>query len=265
MKSIFLTLVVGLAFCGCKSSGPGELAGKLLEVSRSAGFTLTAPVKDDLGKMLGLAEKRARDKSATGRIEALNRLIFSELGFEREVEDESIEFMLLPYVVQNRRGSCLGLAAVYLVLAERLDLEIRGVLIPRHFFLRHRQRNIEMLREGEAMTDEWYQKTWRVPADVGAYMRPLSEKELLAVYRFNLGNAFRMQGDYQGAERIYRRVIDDFPDFAEAHANLGLVLHLQKDFPAAEQAYMNARSLQPELPGLAGNLEALKTDSGEVP
>lgn len=265
MKGVFPILVVGVAMYGCKSSGPGDLAGKLLEVSRSAGFPLTDPVKDDLEEMLDLAEKRVRAKSGTGRIEELNRLIFSELGFEREVEDESVEFMLLPCVIQNRKGSCLGLAAVYLVLAERLELEIRGVLVPRHFFLRHRQRNIELLREGEAMPDEWYQKTWRVPAEAGAYMRPLSEKELLAVCRFNLGNVFRTQGAYQRAESIYRGVIEDFPDFAEAHANLGLVLHLRRDFPAAEQAYLKAQSLQPGLPGLSGNLEALQTDMGGVP
>ena len=60
-------------------------------------------------------------------------------------------------------------------------------------------------------------------------------------------------------------MIGAFPDFAEAHANLGLVFQLQKDYPGAKQAYQTAKALQPDLPGLAGNLDALKTDMGETP
>ena len=262
MKSIFLTLVIAVSFSGCKSSSPGALAVKLMAVSSDAGVPLTDFVKDELEEMLDLAEKRAQGKSGPGRIDSLNRLIFEELGFEREVEDDSIEFMLLPNVINNKKGSCLGLAALYLVLAERLDIQIRGVLVPRHFFLRYQQRNIELLRKGAAMPDEWYRKTWQVPRGASAYMRALTETELLAVFRFNLGNAYRMKGEYDRAEKIYRWVIASFPDFAEAHANLGLVLQLQKKFKPAEEAYLKAQALQPELSGLKQNLDTLRIDMG---
>lgn len=260
MKSIVLTLVMAVSLPGCKSSSPGPLAKKLLAISSQAGVSPTDQA--ELNKILDLAEERAQGKSGPERIDSLNRLIFEELGFEREVEDDSIEFMLLPNVIKNQKGSCLGLAALYLVLAEKLDLQIRGVLVPRHFFLRHQQRNIELLRKGEAMPDEWYRKTWQVPEGVSAYMRALTEQELLAVFQFNLGNASRMKGEYDQAKKIYQRVIESFPDFAEAHANLGLVLQLQKEFKPAEEAYLKARSLQPGLPGLKQNLEALRTDMG---
>jgi protein O-GlcNAc transferase len=96
-------------------------------------------------------------------------------------------------------------------------------------------------------------------------MRPLAEKELLAVFRFNLGNARRMTGEYPEAEEIYWQVVAVFPEFAEAHANLGLVLQLQKKFKPAEESYLRAQSLQPDLPGLKQNLEALHTDMGQTP
>jgi len=263
MKSILLTLAVAISLYGCKSSGPGPLAKKLLAVSSEAGVSLTNQA--ELDRVLDLAEKRTEDKSGAERVEALNRLIFEELKFEREVQDDSIKFMLLPYVIEKKRGSCLGLAALYLVLAERLDMKVEGVLVPRHFFLRHRGRNIELLRKGESMPEEWYKKTWRVPEGASAYLRPLTEEELVAVFRFNLGNARRMKGDYREAEEIYWQVIDAFPDFAEAHANLGLALQLQKKFKLAEEAYLRARSLQPGLPGLKQNIEALRIDMGQTP
>jgi regulator of sirC expression with transglutaminase-like and TPR domain len=260
MKRILITLLTAFALCGCKSSAPGELAKKLLAVSAEAGV----PLKNgaELEKILDLAGGRTRGRSGADKIDALNRLIFEELKFEREVQDDSIEFMLLPYVLEHKKGSCLGLAALYLVLAERAGVEVRGVLAPRHFFLRHERRNIELLRKGEPMPDEWYQKTWQVPEGAGAYMRPLAEKELLAVFRFNLGNARRMTGEYPEAEEIYWQVVAVFPEFAEAHANLGLVLQLQKKFKLAEESYLRAQSLQPDLPGLRQNLETLHTDMG---
>ena len=176
MKSILLTLVIAMSLSGCKSSSPGALAVKLMAVSSSAGVPPADSDKDGLEKILDLAEKRAKGKSGPEQIDLLNRLIFGELGFERQVEDDSIEFMLLPYVVKNKKGSCLGLAALYLVVAERLGLEVKGVLVPRHFFLRYKQRNIELLRKGEAMSDQWYQKTWQVPEKSTAYLRPLADK-----------------------------------------------------------------------------------------
>jgi regulator of sirC expression with transglutaminase-like and TPR domain len=260
MKRILLTLLLAIALGGCKSPAPGPLAKKLLAVSSQAGFPLTD--RDALGKILDLAEKKTKGESGADKIDALNRLIFEELKFEREVQDDSIKFMLLPYVLEHKKGSCLGLAALYLALAERSGLEVRGVLVPRHFFLRHKHRNIELLRKGAAMPDEWYKETWQVPAGAPAYLRMLTERELLAVFWFNLGNARRMKGEYEKAEEIYGRVIADFPDFAEAHANLGLVLQLQKKFEPAMESYLDARALQPGLPGLKQNIDALKTDMG---
>lgn len=261
MKRILFTLLTVISFSGCKSS-PGPLAKKMLVVSESAGVSLTD--EDQLKRILDLAEKRTKGKSGADKVDALNRLIFEELKFEREVNDQSVKFMLLPYVLEHKKGSCLGLAALYLVLAERAGLEVRGILVPRHLFLRHKDRNIELLRKGEQMPDEWYTRTWQVPEGGSAYLRMLTETELLAVFDFNLANARRMKGEYPQAEEIYRQVIAVFPDFAEAHANLGLVLQLQKKFESAMQAYLKARSLQPDLPGLKQNIKALRTDMGST-
>jgi regulator of sirC expression with transglutaminase-like and TPR domain len=260
MRRILLALTIVISFSGCKSSSPGPLAKRLIGISERAGVPLAD--EDRLVKMLDLAGKRTKGKSSADKVDALNRLIFDELKFEREVKDESIKFMLLPYVLEHKRGSCLGLAALYLMLAERAGLEVRGILVPRHLFLRHKQRNIELLRKGAAMPDKWYTRTWQVPEGAPAYLRLLTERELMAVFDFNLGNARRMKGEYPEAEEIYRQVIADFPDFAEAHANLGLVLQLQKKFEPAMEVYLKAQSLQPELPGLTQNIEALRTDMG---
>jgi tetratricopeptide (TPR) repeat protein len=137
-----------------------------------------------------------------------------------------------------------------------------GVLVPGHFFVQVREaggvRNVELLRGGEAMPESWYRQKYGVPTPAcAAYLRPLTQAEVLAVARFNLGNHHREAVDLPRAAAAYRQASRDFPGFPEAHASLGLTLHLQKRLPEARAAYLAARRLCPTLPGLDKNLAAL--------
>ena len=44
-------------------------------------------------------------------VTVLNEAIFDSLGFEREVDDTDLRFVLLPSVLRARRGSCVGLGS----------------------------------------------------------------------------------------------------------------------------------------------------------
>jgi regulator of sirC expression with transglutaminase-like and TPR domain len=187
----------------------------------------------------------------------LSRLVFEDFGFEREVEDGDPRFVLLPTVMAQRRGTCVGLTQVYLAVSEQLDLDLRAVLVPGHLFVRHGRRNIELLRHGEEMPAEWYRERYGAPARVLAYMRPLSREETLAVLHYNIGNILRRKGELPAALAHYNEAVLLFDAWPEAHANRGLTLHLQGELDAARRAYLRARSLHAELPGLAANLELL--------
>ncbi|MBW1873362.1 MAG: tetratricopeptide repeat protein, partial [Deltaproteobacteria bacterium] len=137
----------------------------------------------------------------------------------------------------------------------------------KHFFLRLEKTggytNIELLRKGEQMPDEWYRQKWQVPKKSGAYLRTLSDSETEAVFLFNLGNVYRLRRMTAKAIRRYRKVTDLFEEFAEAHANLGLVYQTVADYRQAELAYQKAAELYPNLPGLVDNLAALKLKLSE--
>jgi regulator of sirC expression with transglutaminase-like and TPR domain len=168
--------------------------------------------------------------------------------------------MLLPTVLRNRRGTCLGLAQFYLVVAQRIDLELSAVVVPGHLYLRAPgpvPNNIELLRRGIRRSDPFYRSMFQVPEGVAAYMRPLSGDELLGVVHYNLGNAARVRGDLDLALRhatVAVRLFDDYPD---AHAARGLVFQLRGDVQAAETAYGRAHALYPGLAGLSENIKAL--------
>jgi regulator of sirC expression with transglutaminase-like and TPR domain len=197
-------------------------------------------------------------------VDSLTAVVFGELGFAREVERTATRFMLLPSVVADRKGSCVGLGALYLVLAERLGIPLDGVMVPGHFFVRARAsgttraRNVELLRRGEAMPDSWYVgKYGPWPAEATAYLRPLSPEEVLAIHWFNLGNQRRGDRDWTGAAEAYGHATDELPAFAEAWASLGAMRQTAGDRVGAARAYRSAGRANPDLAGLAQNVQLL--------
>jgi tetratricopeptide (TPR) repeat protein len=245
---------------------PGPIASALLalagELATPPGEVAAAWVR--LGEIAGRAAQRRRD--AGGDLAAgLGAALFDELGFAREIADPDLRFTLLPSVVDGRRGGCLGLGALYLVLAELLEAPLEGVLVPGHFFVRvpgPAPRNLELLRRGEAMPDQWYRSKygpWPASAS-SAYGRAVSVTELVAIHWFNAGNLRRDAGDLDAAERAFARAVAGFPAFAEAQASLGTVLQLRGRLDAAEAAYRAAGRARPDLPGLADNLAWLDAE-----
>ena len=273
---IFMSAAIVLAFSACTDATKetplpkSALSTSLMSLSEDARIRLAAPVppfEEVLGEWTRLrkeAIRRVGTRKGELAVAALSQFIFEEKGFVREVDDSDIRFMLLPWVIRHRKGSCLGLAGLYLVLARDLNLPIHGVLVPGHFFLRLQQKssrvNIELLRKGERMPDEWYKEKWPFEGKPEAYLRTLSDQETLAVFHFNLGNARREALHLDYAIRSYQQATSLFGTFAEAHASLGLSHQVRGDKQAAEKAYLRARELQPGLPGLEHNLARLRKE-----
>jgi regulator of sirC expression with transglutaminase-like and TPR domain len=198
-------------------------------------------------------------------------VLFDELGFQREIDDTAMRFFQLSSVLRDRRGSCLGLGALTMAVAERLGVPLDGVLLPGHFFVRSRgpgAHNIELLRRGEVMPDEWYRNKYGPWPEAGAYNRPVSPTELAAIHWYNRGNDLRKNGDWEAAQTAFAKAAQSFPDFAEASASLGAIQQQRGDLAGAQRSYRQAAAAWPDLPGLQGNLDLLQqlpADSGTRP
>ncbi len=268
MRAASLLCALGAVCCGCRSeppaSPPSTMVDALVSLAAEArgGRGGAVDARNALGQLARLAARVEVDlrRGEEHPVDVLNRHVFVQWGFRREVDDPSLRHMLLPGVLSRRRGSCLGLAGLYLSLGERLGLPLRGVLAPGHFFVRYdgaRRRDVELLKQGRQMPRSWYVRKYEVPPKNPLYLRSLTPAETLAVFRFNLANGHRERGDLQAALADYRRVVAALPDFAEAQANLGLTLHRLGDRRAARAAYVRARAANPRLKGLDRNLRAL--------
>jgi tetratricopeptide (TPR) repeat protein len=258
-------VVLASAAIGCARrpahAPPGPLASALIAVAADLGST-PAEVETAWRALDGIAD-RVYDRHRRTRgdwVDDLNAVVFGELGYEREIESRDLRFVRLPSVIAQRRGSCLGLGALYLALGERLGVPLDGVMVPGHFFVRLGGRNVELLRRGEAMPDDWYRGKygpWPAAAD---YLRPLAVSEVVAVHWFNAGNTLRAARDLPRAANAYARAAAEFPGFAEAKASLGAVRQLQGSLADAEAAYEDAARARADLPGLAENLAVLKRE-----
>jgi regulator of sirC expression with transglutaminase-like and TPR domain len=204
------------------------------------------------------ARVRARHRGSGGPgVDDLRAVLFDEEKFQREIDSDDPRFFVLSSVLATRRGSCLGLGALMLALGERVGVPLDGIMVPGHFFVRTREapaRNIELLRAGEAMPDDWYRAKYGPwPAASAEYFRPLDATEVAGVHWFNAGNYLRRRGDLAAAAGAFARAAQEFPTFAEAYASLGAAEQQQGKLPAAALAYERAARVRPDLPGLERN------------
>jgi Transglutaminase-like superfamily len=266
-----LTLVamatVGCARGSLASQPPGPMSSTVVALAADLGAAPT-DVADSWARVDEIAsrvrEHHARASSGDW-IADMNAVVFDQLGFEREIASQDVRFFRLPSVIAQRRGSCLGLGALYLVVAERLGVGLDGVMVPGHFFVRTREpahRNVELLRGGESMPDAWYRTKYGPwPEAKGSpYFRPLAPSEVAAVHWFNAGNHLRAAHDLAGATVAYDRAAAALPAFAEAEASLGAVRQLEGALDQAEEAYRRAARDRPDLVGLDHNLALLKQE-----
>ena len=266
-RAALVCAVAAATAMGCTRSAtgrpPGPMVSALFALAAEFGADADATTRawtalQDIAVRVEQRHRRTRADVA----DDLNAVVFGELGFEREIDSAATRFFSLSSVIGDRRGSCLGLAALYLAIGERIGVPLDGILLPGHFFVRSRgpgHHNVELLRRGEAMPDDWYGKKYGPWPEAGsAYFRPVTVTELVAIHWYNRGNDLRTAGDIVGAEAAYVRAAREFPGFAEAHASLGAVQQLRGAFADAEASYREAARAWPALPGLAGNVELLK-------
>jgi regulator of sirC expression with transglutaminase-like and TPR domain len=257
-------LLLAAACCACGAPSRRPFVQSLLAAARDAG-AVDSTTERFYWRELERLTLLARSTLAPGPAIAaeLSRLIFEQRGFVREVTETDLRFVLLPGVLRDRRGSCVGLGSLYLALTEALGIPAHGVLRPGHFYVRlehgARHTNVELLHRGEVMPDSWYEGRFPAASQAGGeYGRALTAQESLGVVHYNVGNQRRRERRFEAARAAYARAVRQFPGFAEAHASLGAVLHLLGRVDDARSSYQVARRLNPQLPDLELNLSLLE-------
>jgi tetratricopeptide (TPR) repeat protein len=193
-------------------------------------------------------------------IPIINQYLFEELGFKPISHANDPNDLFLHSVMDRRQGYCLSLSILYLALAERLGLDLYGVVVPGHFFVRYEKGrvrfNVETTSGGASPADEHYIIKFNVP-DNGhnsIYMKNLTKRQTLGCFFNNLGNIYSEIGDTKTAQVALERAVAINPALSESRANLGNI-YLQKGrVNDAVQQYQAALQLNPGDPKTYNNL-----------
>ncbi|MBN2021004.1 MAG: tetratricopeptide repeat protein [Sedimentisphaerales bacterium] len=169
-----------------------------------------------------------------GAIPVINTYLYDELKFKTIDRADDPHDLFLHTVMDRRRGYCLSLSIVYLAIGERLGLPLYGVVAPGHFFVRYddgqTRFNIEATHQGVSPTDDYYIKTFNVPAGDTLYMTNLNKLQTLGCFCNNLGNVYKEVANYDQAMQALKCAVYINPTLAESRANLGGI-YLVKNRP----------------------------------
>ena len=193
-------------------------------------------------------------------VPVINEYLFQELGLTPIAHANDPNDLFLHSVMDRRQGYCLSLSILYLSVAERLGLDLYGVVVPGHFFVRYdsgRVRfNIETTSNGASVPDDHYMTKFNVPENGrdSIYMKNLNRRQTIGCFFNNLGNVYSEIGNVDMALVALERAVAINPTLSESRANLGNV-YLQKGRVSdAVQQYRAALGLNPRDPKTYNNL-----------
>lgn len=207
---------------------------------------------------------RRRLRTAGGgpveRLAAMNRWFFDELGFAAASPsptrggDDRLADLLLPYVLERRRGHCVGLSTAYLALGYRAGLPLFGVSAPGHFFVRWEgeglRRNVETTARGEAYPDGHYVERFGIGpelVDRGVYLQNLRRREVLVELLNNRANFYWDRGDAARAARDLDRIVQVSHNFPRAFLGRGFMALQHGDLDRARTDLERALEIEPDL------------------
>lgn len=185
-------------------------------------------------------------------VAALNRVVFENLALKPSQDLHDPCNLLPSAVLQRKQGYCVGVAAVYLALAQELDLPIFAVSTPSHVFLRYddgtTRINIETTQMGVAKPDEAYVREGKIPERSirkRIFLRNLSTDDFLAQVYNNLGVVYSERKDYAAAEREYQAALDLDRYLPAAWYNLGNDLLAMGNYRGAVKSFTRSLGLYP--------------------
>ena len=156
----------------------------------------------------------------------LNRVLFHEHGFRGNIEHFTDPLnSFLPVVLERHKGIPLSLCIVYLLVAQRLSLDLEPVGLPGHFLVGC------YLEDAPLFIDPFEQGAFRSAEEVFALLKagatvpsisdlaPTTVREVLCRSCRNLVNHYTTAGDADRA-RLFASFVQEFESAYERHSQL---------------------------------------------
>ncbi|MFA6961395.1 MAG: transglutaminase-like domain-containing protein [Opitutaceae bacterium] len=166
----------------------------------------------------------AEPLSVREKCRIINRVLFHEHGYRGNIEHYTDPLnSFLPVVLERRKGIPISLCIVYLLIAQRLGIDLEPVGLPGHFMIGC------YLEDAPLFIDPFEQGAFRSPEEVFAFIKsgsvvpkvsdlaPTTVREVLCRSCRNLVNHYAASGDADRA-KLFAGFVEEFESTYERHA-----------------------------------------------
>lgn len=205
----------------------------------------------------------AEAEKSIERLRALQAFIYhpghwnDEQPFQYDLDDpygQILSTHLLATYLATRRGNCVSMPILFLVLGERLGLDLSLSTTPLHVLVKYADDgtgetyNLEATSGAGFTRDSWYQKKspmTKRAIENGVYLKHLNRKETIAVMATLVADHLIATKQYVAAIAVLDVIIEAYPQMAYAHVKKGTAYYYQ--LRSVVGKYPDPNSLPPDL------------------
>ncbi len=179
-------------------------------------------------------------RGENARIYVLRSFIHDQLGFAFDHQDASglnPENLFFDRVLARKRGYCVTLSMVYLVLAERVGIKLAAVRLPRHFAVmseeKEKEQIIETTKGGRPRSYVELYSSYTFAREAvekhGVYLTKLNRESIFSTLFNNLGGLAALANYHDAALEAFNQAIELSPKNLEARYNrAGVLMKFQR-------------------------------------
>lgn len=153
------------------------------------------------------------DMSPLEKVKMLNHVIFQEFGFSGNTTNyHDPQNSFIQQVLETKKGNPILLACIYILVAQKLDLPIFGVNLPKHFVLAYMQDDghvlfyINVFNRGQIMREEdifGFLRQLNLPV-TDEYTLPCNHIDIIKRVLRNLISSYEQSGNKEKRQDIER-------------------------------------------------------------
>lgn len=163
--------------------------------------------------------------------------------FRYDLDDpfgRNIQNKLLPNYLATRKGNCVSMPFLFIVLGQKLGIDATAATAPDHVFVKYRDEmgnlyNLETTSGAGVTRDSWMRQEMPMTDQAllnGIYMQPLSKKETVAVMMSTLLEFYGQQGQQERRIAMADLVLEYHPNdvVAMLHKSSAYYRLMKRDF-----------------------------------
>jgi len=176
--------------------------------------------------------------SGAMKLSALRRVIYESgswndgrpFGYDHaDPQGRNVRNKLISTYLATRRGNCVSMPILFLIVGERMGLNLAVSTAPLHIFLRYtdeggREINLEATSGGHPARTLWYRQNLPMTdraIESGLYMRTLSRREAVAHMASSVVDFLMIEGRFQEAIDVAEVIRQHYPGDGYTLVKLG--------------------------------------------